>query len=145
YDAMVMARAGLQRLGLKPEHIQVLPADEFLPAVGQGILGVEARCTDRAVLKVLESFDDPAARAEAEAERAFLRRLGAGCHTPVAGFAQVHDSVLAIGGLVAGVEGGGVTRGGGLGAPGEGAAGGGRLADDPLARGARALLEPEGA
>ena len=143
YDAMVMARAGLQRLGLKPEHIQVLPADEFLPAVGQGILGVEARCTDRAVLEVLESFDDPAARAEAEAERAFLRRLGAGCHTPVAGFAQVHDSVLAIDGLVASVDGRTVTRGRALGAPGNAAAVGERLADDLLARGARALLEPE--
>src|SRR5215467_11660831 len=137
YDAMVMARAGLQRLGLKPEHIQVLPA------VGQGILGVEARCTDRAVLEVLESFDDPATRAEAEAERAFLRRLGAGCHTPVAGFAQVHDSVLAIDGLVASVDGRTVTRGRALGAPGDAAAVGERLADELLARGARALLEPE--
>jgi len=143
YDAMVMARAGLERLGLKPEHIQVLPADEFLPAVGQGILGVEARSTDRAVLEALEGFDDPAARAEAEAERAFLRRLGAGCHTPVAGFGQVHDSVLAMDGLVASADGRTVIRGRALGAPGDAAAVGERLADELLARGARALLEPE--
>jgi len=143
YDAMVMARAGLERLGLKPEHIHVLPAEEFLPAVGQGILGVEARSADRTVLKALEGFDDPAARAEAEAERAFLRRLGAGCHTPVAGLAQAHDSVLAMDGLVASADGRTVIRGRALGAQGDAGAVGQRLADELLARGARAFLEPE--
>jgi len=145
YDAMVMARAGLERLGLKPEHVQILPADQFLPAVGQGILGVEARSADRAVREALEGFGDPAARAEAEAERAFLRRLGAGCHTPVAGLGQVHDSVLAMDGLVASADGRTVIRGRALGAPGDAAAVGERLADDLLARGARAFLEPESA
>lgn len=144
YDAMVMARAGLERLGLKPEHVQILPAETFLPAVGQGILGVEARATDRAVLEALQGIDDATARGEALAERAFLRRLGAGCHTPVAGLAQVRDSALEIDGLVSSVDGRTVIRGHASGVLADPEWVGERLADDLLARGARAFLEPEG-
>jgi len=143
YDAMVMARAGLERLGLKPEHVQILSAETFLPAVGQGILGVEARATDRAVLEALQGIDDPTARAEALAERAFLRRLGAGCHTPVAGLAQVRDSALEIDGLVSSVDGRTVIRGRASGVAADPESVGERLADNLLARGARAFLEPE--
>jgi hydroxymethylbilane synthase len=143
YDAMVMARAGLERLGLKPEHVQVLSAEEFLPAVGQGILGVEARVADRAVLEALQGLDDASARAEALAERAFLRRLGAGCHTPVAGLAQVRDSALEMAGLVSSADGRTVIRGLAAGVPAYPESVGERLADDLLARGARAFLEPE--
>jgi hydroxymethylbilane synthase len=143
YDAVVMARAGLERLGLKPEHVQVLSVEEFLPAVGQGILGVEARVADRAVLEALQGLDDAAARAEALAERAFLRRLGAGCHTPVAGLAQVRDSALEMAGLVSSADGRTVIRGRAAGAPADPESVGERLADDLLARGARAFLEPE--
>jgi len=143
YDALVMARAGLERLGLKPEHVQVFSVEEFLPAVGQGILGVEARATDRAVLEALQGLDDATARAEALAERAFLRRLGAGCHTPVAGLAQVRDSALEIDGLVSSADGRTVIRGRASGVPTNPESVGERLADDLLARGARAFLEPE--
>ena len=143
YDAMVMARAGLERLGLKLEHVQILSAEGFLPAVGQGILGVEARATDRAVLEALQGIDDATARAEALAERAFLRRLGAGCHTPVAGLAQVRDSALEIDGLVSSVDGRTVIRGRASGVAADPESVGERLADDLLARGARAFLEPE--
>jgi hydroxymethylbilane synthase len=143
YDAMVMARAGLERLGLKPEHVQILSAEQFLPAVGQGILGVEARATDRAVLESLQGIDDATARAEALAERAFLRRLGAGCHTPVAGLAQVRDSALEIDGLVSSVDGRAVIRGRASGVAADPESVGERLADDLLARGARLFLEPE--
>jgi hydroxymethylbilane synthase len=143
YDALVMARAGLERLGLKPEHVQVLSVEEFLPAVGQGILGVEARATDRAVLEVFQGLDDTTARAEALAERAFLRRLGAGCHTSVAGLAQVRDSALEIDGLVSSADGRTVIRGRASGVPADPESVGERLADDLLARGARAFLELE--
>ena len=143
YDAMVMARAGLERLGLKPEHVQILSAEKFLPAVGQGILGVEARATDRAVLEALQSIDDATARAEALAERAFLRRLGAGCHTPVAGLAQVRDAAIEIDGLVSSVDGRTVIHGRASGVAADPESVGERLADDLLARDARAFLEPE--
>ena len=144
YDAMVMARAGLDRLGLKPEHSHVLSAEEFLPAVGQGILGVEARAADRSLLEALRSLDDAATRAEALAERAFLRRLGAGCHTPVAGLARLSGAALDMDGLVSSLDGRTVIRGRAGGSANHPEALGESLADDLLSRGARAILDAGG-
>jgi hydroxymethylbilane synthase len=144
YDAMVMAKAGLDRLGLKPAHVHVLSSEEFLPAVGQGMLGVEARMADASVLEILRRLDDPAARAEARAERAFLLRLGAGCHTPVAGLARASGSSLEMDGLVSSLDGSTTIRGRAGGRPEGAETVGEELADDLLARGARAFLDPGG-
>jgi hydroxymethylbilane synthase len=141
YDGLVMARAGLERLGLKPEHAHPLPVEEFLPAVGQGILGVEARTADGEALEALSGVDHAGTRIQALAERAFLRRLGAGCHTPVAGHARLEGDAIAIAGLVASLDGATVLVGGASGPCSEAEALGERLADDLLARGARALLD----
>jgi hydroxymethylbilane synthase len=136
-DGLVMARAGLDRLGLKPEHAHLLAVEEFLPAVGQGILGVEARL----IREALRSVDHPDTRMQAVAERAFLRRLGAGCHTPVAGHARLVGETISIAGLVASVD-GATTLTGEVSGPGSQAeALGERLADDLLERGARVLLD----
>ena len=143
-DAMVMARAGLDRLGLKPEHAQLLSVEEFLPAVGQGILGVEMRAADQHLLQVFQALDDGAARAEALAERAFLRRLGAGCHTPVAGLARHAGATVEMDGLVSSPDGRIVIRGKTRGAMERAAAVGECLADQLLARGARTLLDGGG-
>jgi len=143
-DAMVMARAGLDRLGLKPEHAQLLSVEEFLPAVGQGILGVEMRAADQHLLQVFQALDDGAARAEALAERAFLRRLGAGCHTPVAGLARHAGATVEMDGLVSSPDGRTVIRGKTRGAMERAAAVGESLADQLLARGARRLLDGGG-
>ena len=144
YDAMVMARAGLDRLGLKPEHSHVLSAQELLPAVGQGILGVEVRAVDQPVLEALSSLDDAAARAEALAERAFLRRLGAGCHTPVAGLARLTGATVEMDGLVSSLDGRTVIRGRAGGPANRAEAVGESLAGDLLSRGARAILDEGG-
>jgi hydroxymethylbilane synthase len=144
YDAMVMARAGLDRLGLKPEHSHVLSAEELLPAVGQGILGVEVRAVDQPVLETLSSLDDVAARAEALAERAFLRRLGAGCHTPVAGLARLTGATVEMDGLVSSLDGRTVIRGRAGGPANRAEAVGESLAEDLLSRGARAILDEGG-
>jgi hydroxymethylbilane synthase len=144
YDAMVMARAGLDRLGLKPEHSHVLSAQELLPAVGQGILGVEVRVVDQPVLEALSSLDDAAARAEALAERAFLRRLGAGCHTPVAGLARLASATVEMDGLVSSLDGRTVIRGRAGGPANRAEAVGESLAEDLLSRGARAILDEGG-
>lgn len=144
YDALVMARAGLDRLGLKPEHAHLLSTEELLPAVGQGILGVEVRVADRHVREALRSVDDAGARAEALTERAFLRRLGAGCHTPVAGLARYAGTAVEMDGLVSSPDGRMVIRGRVSGAAGRAEAVGESLADDLLARGARALLDAGG-
>jgi hydroxymethylbilane synthase len=141
YDALVMARAGLDRLGLDPPHAVALPADEFLPAVGQGILGIEAREADRDALEVLRGVDDTRTRMEALAERAFLERLGAGCHTPVAGHARLEGDTLTVTGLCASLDGRTVLRAGVTGAAAEAGALGARLAGELLARGAGPLLE----
>jgi hydroxymethylbilane synthase len=141
YDAMVMARAGLDRLGLKPEHSHVLSAQELLPAVGQGILGVEVRAADQPVLEALSTLDDAAARAEALAERAFLRRLGAGCHTPVAGLARLTGATVEMDGLVSSLDGRTVIRGRAGGPANRAEAVGESLAEDLLSRGARVILD----
>ena len=140
-DGLVMARAGLERLGLKPEHAHVLPVEEFLPAVGQGILGLEARTADTEVLEALRGVDHTGTRMQALAERAFLRRLGAGCHTPVAGHARLDGDAILIAGLVASADGVTMLSGEASGPCSLAETLGERLADDLLARGARALLE----
>jgi len=143
-DGLVMARAGLERLGLKPENAHALPVEEFLPAVGQGILGLEARTTDTEVLEALRGVDHAGTRMQALAERAFLRRLGAGCHTPVAGHARFDGDAISMAGLVASADGVTVLTGEVSGPGSRAEALGERLADDLLARGARALLDAGG-
>ena len=143
-DGLVMARAGLERLGLKPDHAHALPVEEFLPAVGQGILGLEARTADTEVFEALRGVDHAGTRMQALAERAFLRRLGAGCHTPVAGHARLDGNLISIAGFVASADGVTVLAGEASGPCSQAEALGGRLADDLLARGARALLDAGG-
>ena len=140
YDAIVLACAGLRRLGLAPAGAVALPPDEFLPAAGQGILGVEARDGDGALLELLATLDHTETRIQAEAERAFLLRLGAGCHTPVAGFARQDGAALSVSGLVASEDGRTVLTAMVSGAPSSARALGEKLADELLARGAGALL-----
>ena len=83
YDAIVLAEAGVARLGLDGRPFVRLEPPEFYPAVGQGILGIECRADDEVTRAALAAIDDPAVRAEALAERAALRTLRAGCHAPV--------------------------------------------------------------
>ena len=144
-DGLLMARAGLERLGLKPEHAHPLAVEEFLPAVGQGILGVEARSADGEIREALRGVDHAGTRTQAVAERAFLRRLGAGCHTPVAGHARLVGDAIVIAGLVASVDGATVVRGDVSGPISEAEALGESLADDLLGRGASGLLAAGGA
>ncbi|HZP38311.1 MAG TPA: hydroxymethylbilane synthase [Methylomirabilota bacterium] len=141
YDATVLAAAGLRRLGLAPEHLTPLPVDEFVPAVGQGILAVEAREADRELLELLGRLDDTRSRSEALAERALLRRLGADCHTPVAGHARHEGAMLVVTGVVASVDGGTVLRARVAGAPAEAVGLGTAAAEELIAQGARALLD----
>jgi hydroxymethylbilane synthase len=91
YDAIVLARAGLARLGLEKEITQVLQERDMLPAPGQGALGIECRSDDVELLAMLQKLHDPKTAAEVTAERTFLQRLGAGCNTPVAARATVTE------------------------------------------------------
>ena len=140
-DATILAAAGLRRLGLDPPHCTPLPVDEFVPAVGQGILAVEAREADREVLELLKRLDDTRSRSEALAERAFLDGLGADCHTPVAGHARHDGAALTLTGVVASLDGATVLRWQASGWLSEAERLGTAVAEELLARGAKALLD----
>ncbi len=89
YDAIVLAAAGLNRLGrLKEVPHQVLAIETCLPAVGQGALALEARVDDEEVSSLLRELEDAASRIEIEAERTLLQELQGNCHTPIAGLAR---------------------------------------------------------
>ena len=99
YDGVVLARAGVIRLGLAEHVTQVLPFDVMLPAPGQGALGVQCRARDVRVLHLLAPLDDPDTRAATLAERAFLAGMGGGCAMPVAALGQVQNGRVHLHGL----------------------------------------------
>ena len=141
YDALVMAAAGLKRLGLNPAHATPLDPVEFVPAVGQGVLAVEARQADRELLEVLRAVDDTRTRLTALAERAFLARLEAGCHTPVAAYARLDGGTLELTGVVSSPDGVIALRASNRGPAVDGGRLGVALADELLAKGAKAVLD----
>jgi hydroxymethylbilane synthase len=94
YDAIVLAKAGLDRLGLSANISQVLPPDVCLPAAGQGAIGIEARSTDRETLRVLDQLNDLETRASVEAERAALAGLEGGCQVSIGAWGRVEDGKL---------------------------------------------------
>ena len=100
-DAIVLALAGLKRLGLADAATAVLSVDEFLPAVGQGIIAIEARADDEQTLDLVRAVSHSATAAALIAERAFLAVLEGSCRTPIAGHAAVAAGRLAFRGLVA--------------------------------------------
>jgi hydroxymethylbilane synthase len=136
YDAVVLAAAGLRRLGMAARHATPLAPDVWVPAVGQGVLGVQARADDAAMLAALRPLDHAPTRACAQAERAFLARLGASCVTPMAAHARCTDGRLVMDAVVASEDGREVLREHGEGAAAEAAALGRRVAEALLARGA---------
>jgi hydroxymethylbilane synthase len=110
YDGIILAAAGLTRLGktqLVKEH---LPEDLMCPAAGQGALGIEIRLGDTKTRKHLEFLNDPDARAATACERALLNKLGGGCQVPIGAFAQVKDGKLHLTGVVARPDGSEVLR-----------------------------------
>lgn len=94
YDAIILAAAGLERLGLSGRITQRLPTEIMLPAPGQGALGIEARADDQATLAVLAALNDPETRAATTAERAMLAAIGGGCLAPVAALAEARGDRL---------------------------------------------------
>lgn len=104
YDAIVLAGAGLARLGLDGHIRQWLPIDVMLPAPGQGALAVQCRTGDAETLRLLAALDDAATRKSVTAERSFLAGLGGGCAVPVAAYATA-EARISLQGLVASVDG----------------------------------------
>lgn len=146
WDAIVLAAAGLRRLGLAPAHGEALDPEVFVPAVGQGIIAVQARSDDARTLAALAPVNHAATRACALAERAYLARLGASCSTPMAAHARLDGGTVRMSAVVASEDGRQVLRASGT-APAAGAEALGReLADALLARGAAGItpLSPVG-
>lgn len=139
-DAVVLARAGLLRLGRAGEATEVLGTDQLLPAPGQGALAVECRADDDGVRDACALLDDPASRAATTAERALLAALEAGCAAPVGALAVLDDDGgLRLTGLVAALDGSAAAVRSGSGPLDEAAATGRRVAADLLASGSPAL------
>lgn len=107
YDAILLAAAGLKRLGLAARITCLLEPAQFLPAVAQGALGVCARAADAPLLALVAALDDPVARAEISAERAFLARLEAGCQVPAGALARCEGARLRIAGALCEPDGSG--------------------------------------
>ena len=146
FDAIVLAAAGLRRLGLTPAHCTALDPERFVPAVGQGIIAVEARVDDAATLAGLTRLDHAATRACALAERAYLALLGASCTTPIAAHARLDGSTLRMSAVVADDDGRRLLRTSGSGAAAEAETLGRRLGEEMLAKGAASItaLNPVG-
>jgi hydroxymethylbilane synthase len=94
YDAIVLAKAGLDRLGLSENISEVLPHEVSLPAAGQGAIGIEARESDAETLNALAELEDSDTRCAVEAERAALAGLGGGCQVPIGAWARVESGKL---------------------------------------------------
>ena len=105
YDAIIVAAAGLSRLGMEKRATELLSTRVMLPAVGQGALAVEAREDDEEMLKLLSCINHEPTRRAVDAERAFATKLRANCKTPIAAFATVHETKLKIDGMVASSDG----------------------------------------
>lgn len=110
YDAIILAAAGLNRLGKTSLVKQVIPAEIMCPAAGQGALGIEIRAGDAETRKHLAFLDDSAARATTTCERALLNKLGGGCQVPIGAFAEVKSGKIHLEGIVADPDGSKVIR-----------------------------------
>jgi hydroxymethylbilane synthase len=110
YDAIILAAAGLTRLG-KTQLVREVLSEEFMcPAAGQGALGIEIRAGDDEMRKHLAFLDDPAARATTTCERALLQRLGGGCQVPIGAFAEMREGSLHLTAIVARPDGSTILR-----------------------------------
>jgi hydroxymethylbilane synthase len=140
-DAILLACAGLMRLGLESRIGARLDPKLCLPAVGQGIIGIECRGADARTRALLQALEDAGTRQALEAERAFAARLAGSCQSPIAAYAQLQGERLSLEGLVAEPDGSRVLRDGVQGSAAQGVALGEQLAERLLAAGAGALLE----
>jgi hydroxymethylbilane synthase len=139
-DALVLAQAGLERLGLAEAIVEVLDPAWMLPAVGQGALGLECRADDVATINLLGRVDDAPTRQSVLAEREFLRSLGGGCQVPIGAFARCSGERITLRGVVLDTEGRQRVEGEIMGVAHDAEALGRQLAQQLLGRGAGALL-----
>jgi hydroxymethylbilane synthase len=139
-DAIVLACAGLTRLGLESRIGARLDFGVSLPAVGQGVIGIECRADDESTRALIASLDDRETRTAVAAERAFAARLGGSCQSPIAGFARIEGEGVMLEGLVAEPDGSRIIRDSLSGPKTDAVRIGEALAERMLEAGARVLL-----
>lgn len=140
YDAIILASAGLLRLGYGYRISQAIPTESILSAVGQGALAVETRADDARTIHLVEPLNHEPTRLACAAERALLRALGGGCQTPIAAHALIDAGRLRLEGLVASVKGDSIIRDRLEAEPADAERAGVKLANRLLEMGANALL-----
>lgn len=141
YDAIVLAYAGVRRLGLDSRISSFLPLDTFLPAVSQGAVAVQVRSGDTELSRWIGALDHRETRLATGAERAFLRRLEGGCQIPVGAHGEIRGDVLVLRGVVSSLDGLRGIEGEAVGPLNDPDRLGTDLAEDLLARGAEEILE----
>jgi len=141
YDAIILAAAGLIRLGFEDRITQTLETEVSLPAIGQGAVGIECRSDDERINSLIAPLNDTDTRTRVLAERAMNNRLEGGCQVPIAGHSVLENGELHLRGLVGSPEGTTMVRGERRGSAAEAEAMGTDLADELLANGAREILQ----
>ncbi len=139
FEAIVLAAAGLRRLGIERAETIFFDASQFVPAIGQGALAIETRAADD-VASLLAPLNDDVTRVAVTAERAFLHRVGGSCRTPLAAHATVQDDTVALRALIASPDGQEVIAGDVSGSHSDAASLGTSLATDLLGRGGARIL-----
>ncbi|HXH73146.1 MAG TPA: hydroxymethylbilane synthase [Mariprofundaceae bacterium] len=140
-DAVILAAAGVRRMGMEGQMHQFLDTSIMLPAVAQGTLGIQTRDADDTINALVDRLNDPETVVRTKAERAFLARLEGGCQVPIAAFATLNGDTVHLAGLVGEVDGSKVIRREAEAPAADAEALGIRLADEILAAGGREILE----
>lgn len=144
FDAIILASAGLIRLGFQDRISSNIEPEQSLPAIGQGAVGIECRENDQAMLDLLLPLNHPQTHTRLMAERAMNHRLNGGCQVPIAGYATLQDDELYLRGLVGRPDGSEVVRGDIRGSATEAEHLGLQLAEQLLAQGAEVILRDIG-
>lgn len=140
YDGIILAAAGLKRLNMEDRIKQYFDPTTFIPAIGQGALGIECRQQDEAVIDLIKPLHHAATASCIAAERAVNKKLGGDCHTPIGAYANLSDGQLILRAMVGGMDGKTIIHAKKQGNVNEAYQIGFALADDLLAKGAASLL-----
>lgn len=141
YDAIILATAGVKRLGYADRITEILAPELSLPAIGQGAVGIECRVNDEFINNLLSKLDHEETHVCVRAERAFLKKLEGGCQVPIAAYAQLIDGRIVIEGLVGSLDGKTLIKERMEGPPEEAASLGTECAEKLLAKGAKEILD----
>jgi hydroxymethylbilane synthase len=143
YDGIILAAAGLIRMGWETEISEYLDPEVCLPAVGQGAMAVQVRSDDADTIETIATVDDSKTRAEVVAERAFLSALGGGCQVPFGALGKADDGALELEGMIAAPDGSRVIRASVDGRSDEAESLGKALAEKMMGMGAGEILDAE--